>query len=246
MKISGSGRIPAGDYNDRISIDGSGTLDGNVRCLGFSSEGSTHCTGSLECAEEIRSSGAICIEGNTVSSALSVTGSARVTGDLIVQNATRAAGSLVINGNVKSGRLFCAGYLQADNGVETQEFRMDGQVKCNGSIKADVVDIALDRIAKSAVDAISCKEIRVYRKHVSENGKRKNRRSLFAKIRSKKIRLTVSDTVEGDVVALECVKAPKVVGRVVTIGAGCQVDVVQYRETCEVNPHAKVGRCEKV
>ncbi|MBR5123522.1 MAG: hypothetical protein IKU90_00195 [Clostridia bacterium] len=246
MKVSGNGHIPAGDYNDRISINGSCTLDGNVRCLGFSSKGSTHCTGSLECAEEIRSSGSIHIEGNAVANTLSVAGTTQVAGDLVIQNTTAAAGALVVNGIVKSGRLSCAGRVQAVHGIETQEFSMAGQVKCDGSIKADVVDIALDRIAKSAVNAVSCKEIRVYRKRTVGKGKRKKRRPLFANIRSKKVRLTVSDAVEGDVVALECVKAPKVVGRVVTIGAGCRIDLVQYRETCEVNPRAKVGRCEKI
>ena len=32
MHISGSGHIPAGEYNDKISVSGSGRLDGNIRC----------------------------------------------------------------------------------------------------------------------------------------------------------------------------------------------------------------------
>ena len=58
--------------------------------------------------------------------------------------------------------------------------------------------------------------------------------------------LTVEELIEGDVVAIECVRAPKVVGRVVAIGAGCNIDLVQYSEEIEVHPDAKVGKCEKV
>ena len=36
MHISGSGHIPAGEYNDKVSVSGSGMLDGNVRCTAFS------------------------------------------------------------------------------------------------------------------------------------------------------------------------------------------------------------------
>ena len=36
MHISGSGHIPAGEYNDKISVSGSGSLDGNIRCTAFS------------------------------------------------------------------------------------------------------------------------------------------------------------------------------------------------------------------
>ena len=58
--------------------------------------------------------------------------------------------------------------------------------------------------------------------------------------------LTVGELVEGDVVALECVKVPTVVGRVVAIGVGCEIDLVQYSEEVEIDPDAKVGRCEKI
>ena len=58
--------------------------------------------------------------------------------------------------------------------------------------------------------------------------------------------VSVSGSVEGDDIALEGVTCPRVTGRVVAIGAGCHVDLVQYSEKIEVSPDAKVGRTEQI
>ena len=56
----------------------------------------------------------------------------------------------------------------------------------------------------------------------------------------------VKNSVEGDDIALEGVTAPRVSGRVVAIGEGCEIDLVQYSEQVEISPEAKVGRTEKI
>jgi hypothetical protein len=58
--------------------------------------------------------------------------------------------------------------------------------------------------------------------------------------------VSVSGSVEGDDIALEGVTCPRVTGRIVAIGAGCHVDLVQYSEKIEVSPDAKVGRTEQI
>ena len=56
----------------------------------------------------------------------------------------------------------------------------------------------------------------------------------------------VKNSVEGDDIALEGVTVPRVSGRVVAIGEGCEIDLVQYSEQVEISPEAKVGRTEKI
>ena len=63
MHISCSGHIPAGEYNDKISVSGSGKLDGNVRCTSLSCSGSVHGTGYVQCSEDVRVSGSCHIDG---------------------------------------------------------------------------------------------------------------------------------------------------------------------------------------
>jgi hypothetical protein len=56
----------------------------------------------------------------------------------------------------------------------------------------------------------------------------------------------ISESIEGDVIALENVKAPLVIGRIVAIGAGCEIGLVQYSEAIEIDPDAKVEKQEKI
>ena len=65
MKVSGSGSIPGGEY-ENVRISGSGKCHGNIKCISFHASGSAHCAGSVECTEEFHVSGS----GHIISSYL--------------------------------------------------------------------------------------------------------------------------------------------------------------------------------
>ena len=159
-------------------------------------------------------------------------------------NALASVTSAKVGGEIKSGAVHSAGSLKVEKGIEAEEFRAAGAIDCGGLLNAETVDISMDGRAHSRVGSIGGGEIRVYLRK-SEKPK-KRRLPLFSRLVNGGSDLTVSELVEGDVVALECVKVPTVVGRVVAIGAGCEIDLVQYSEECEVDPDAQVGRCEKI
>ena len=245
MHISGSGHIPAGDYKDKISISGSGRLDGNVRCIAFSASGSAHCVGDLACTEDIRVSGSGHFGGSVTAASLSVSGSAHIGGDLTIKEIVRVSGSVKVDGEIKSGAVHSAGVLKVEKGIEAEEFRAEGAIDCGGLLNAETVDISMDGRAHSRVGSIGGGEIRVYLRKSEKSPKR--RLPLFSRlVNGGSSDLTVSELVEGDVIALEGVKAPTVVGRVVAIGAGCEIGLVQYTEECEIHPDAKVEHCEKI
>ena len=58
--------------------------------------------------------------------------------------------------------------------------------------------------------------------------------------------VSVVTSIEGDEIALEGVSCPRVTGRIVAIERGCNIELVQYSETVEISPDAKVGRTEKI
>ena len=245
MHISGSGHIPAGDYKDKISISGSGRLDGNVRCIAFSASGSAHCVGDLACTEDIRVSGSGHFGGSVTAASLSVSGSAHIGGDLTIKEIVRVSGSVKVDGEIKSGAVHSAGVLKVEKGIEAEEFRAEGAIDCGGLLNAETVDISMDGRAHRRVGSIGGGEIRVYLRKSEKSPKR--RLPLFSRlVNGGSSDLTVSELVEGDVIALEGVKAPTVVGRVVAIGAGCEIGLVQYTEECEIHPDAKVEHCEKI
>ena len=245
MHISGSGHIPAGDYKDKISISGSGRLDGNVRCIAFSASGSAHCVGDLACTEDIRVSGSGHFGGSVTAASLSVSGSAHIGGDLTIKEIVRVSGSVKVDGEIKSGAVHSAGVLKVEKGIEAEEFRAEGAIDCVGLLNAETVDISMDGRAHSRVGSVGGGEIRVYLRKSEKSPKR--RLPLFSRlVNGGSSDLTVSELVEGDVIALEGVKAPTVVGRVVAIGVGCEIGLVQYTEECEIHPDARVEHCEKI
>ena len=112
MHISGSGHIPAGEYNDKISVSGSGRLDGNVHCTAFSVAGSAHCAGSLTCTEDVRVSGSVHMDEGVTAASLSVSGSAHIGGDLTIKEIVRVSGSVKVDGEIKSGAVHSAGVVK--------------------------------------------------------------------------------------------------------------------------------------
>ena len=47
MNISGSGHIAAGEYNEKISVSGSGKIDGNIRCNALVCSGAVKAQGRI-------------------------------------------------------------------------------------------------------------------------------------------------------------------------------------------------------
>ncbi len=189
MNISGSGHIPAGEYNEKVSISGSGKIDGNLRCLGLSCSGSVHGIGEIECAEVV-----------------------------------------------------CSGGADVGGGIEAESFRSAGRVVCGGLLNAEKIDISLDGIG-SRIGSIGGSDVRI---HCERTAKKITRMPLFAKlVGGVGGNLTVDEWIEGDTVAVEFVHAPKVVGRVVAIGADCECSTARRSKSTPTQRWAPARRFNK-
>ena len=73
MKISGSGVIGAGEY-DNVRISGSGKVHGPIRCKSFSASGAVDGNDSIECAEAFRVSGSGSFDGSIKAGCIGVAG----------------------------------------------------------------------------------------------------------------------------------------------------------------------------
>ncbi len=243
MNISGSGSIAAGDYNEKVSISGSGRIDGNLRCVAFSCSGSAKSSGYIACSDDVHISGSCKVEKDMSAKSIHVSGAASVGGSITVQDDLKISGGAKCRGDIKCAVLRCSGSVDIGGEVEAEEARISGRITCSGLLNAEKVDISLDG-SGSKVGAIGGSEIKIY------SGKSKNsvsRMPLLAKIvGAASGSLTVDECIEGDIVAIECVSSPKVVGRIVAIGQGCDVELVQYSEEIEISPDAKVARQEKI
>ena len=244
MNISGSGHVSAGEHNEKISISGSGRIDGNVRCIALHCSGSAKGVGNIECAEDMRVSGSAHFDKNLSADIISISGSVKIGGDVNARTAIKVSGSFGCGGSLKSSLLSCSGSVDIGGEAEADEIRISGKVNCVGLLNAEKVEIRMDGFnANSRIGSIGGSEIKI---HNDRKGDRLSRMPLLTKLVGTGSRVIVDELVEGDIVAIECVKAPRVVGRVVAIGADCEIDLVQYSEEIEIHPDANIGKCERV
>ncbi len=246
MKISGSAQVAAGEY-DNIRISGSGRICGRVRCTSF------HCSGSahgdvLECTEEFKVSGS-CGFDRLTAKEMSVSGSIRCGGDVAVNECFKCSGSADIGGSLKCGQVSVSGGASVDGDIEAESVSVKGGIDCKGLINSENITIELARnmtigsiggsvidITRRSTDPSGDIEVRFWGVSVHIGGKEAKRKGT----------LNVKNYIEGDRINLEWVRAPRVSGRAVVIGEGCEIELVQYSETIEVSPEAKVGRSEKI
>ncbi len=240
MRISGSGKIALGEYNN-VSVSGSGHLIGKVRCVSFSSSGSSRGD-DIECTEKFKVSGSSHFSGNIEASDVKVSGSLHCDGDIIANESFSTSGSAKCGKNIKCELLTVSGSLKVEGDIESESVKIYGIVNCEGLLNAENIEIKFDRgmnigsIGGSKIVIVSEKAINVFQ-----------RLPLFSSLAKSATKgVNVNSSIEGDEVALEYVTCPRVTGRVVAIGQGCNIDLVQYSEDIEISPDAKVAKTEKI
>jgi cytoskeletal protein CcmA (bactofilin family) len=239
MRISGSGKVHAGEYN-HISISGSGSLVGAVRCATFSSSGASHGE-NIECADTFKVSGASSFSGMVKANYVGVSGSFSC-GDLVADEKLSVSGNAKCKENVKGNLLSVSGALNVGGDVEGEKVKVKGILNCGGLLNAEDIEIEFER--NMEIGSIGGSKIVIYPKNSIKPVKR---RPLFsALIKRTNNGVSVTTSIEGDEIALEGVTCPRVTGRIVAIERGCNIDLVQYSETVEISPDAKVGRTEKI
>ena len=237
FKISGSGQIGAGDYDD-VKISGSGKACGFIRCHDFQVSGSAKSDDGVSCTGEFRVSGSCKVEKNIEAVSVKISGAAKCGGMIVAQEDLKVSGSCHC-ASVKCGQLKLSGGAEITGDIEAEKVEISGRVTCGGLLNAEEIRIAA---AGSEIGSIGGTRITVS----SERRDGILRLPLLSALIGKAEAVTVRQSIEGDTIGLENVRTPRVSGRVVAIGEDCEIDLVQYSEEIEISPKAKVGRTEKI
>lgn len=238
MNIAGSGVIPAGDYNEAISISGSGKIAGNVRCTALTMSGSADSAGDVVCDGMVRALGSAHLKGALKAAELRASGSLRLEGDCDVLREVRTAGTAHFGGRVKCTRFAGAGSVHLEKGAEAEEIHAEGHIRSNDLLNAERIELRLHD-AFSRVASIGGSEICVKCT--------KTPSLLMILFRGRKAgTLEVAESIEGEKIRLENTTAPLVVGDTVTIGKGCTIGLVQYKTALDIHPEARVEKSEKL
>ena len=129
-----------------------------------------------------------------------------------------------------SGGLHVAGDLEADS------LRTTGALEVGGMINADRVDIQVS-VTGSKAGAIGGAEVRVTQSAPA---------GVLSSILKPAPGMLLCESIEGDQVDVTAVKAHVVRGSRVVIRGGCDIDQVEYTDTCTIDGEARVGNCVKL
>ena len=139
------------------------------------------------------------------------------------------SGSSSFTENIKAKDLRVYGSLKVGGDMEAENAKIVGGFHCKGLLNAENITLQADTLM--SVGSIGGSNIFTKRKAVSFTMGR---------------RVVVETCIEGDNLNLSYVTCPRVTGRVVVIGKGCKIDLVQYSEEIKIHRKAKIGKVEKI
>lgn len=214
MRIAGAGTMSGGVYGN-VTITGAGTVRGDVDALGFKVSGAADVIGNLK-ATGVTVAGTATFDGNVDGGTVVVKGTADVRG-YVKGDSLKVLGTASIDGPVTVQRVEIRGTMKIGGDVEAEVFDARGVFSVGGLLNAGTITIQL----YGGADArdIGGETIDV----------REGRPWAFLPFFGE--RNLTADTIEGDTVYLENTRAKVVRGANVTIGAACQIDLVEYTGT---------------
>jgi len=212
-----------------LKLSGSGVVPAGEYDL-VSLSGAVVLSGDIKC-RAFSASGSLKGEKIECANDVMISGAVKLTKDISAEKIT-VSGSFAC-GSVKCQNVSVKGAVTVDGDLGADEsVVLSGAVFCRGPVFADRVSIVFD--TQTQIDGIRGVSVSV------------------APARIKKLipplikNACVATAVEGDDVSLAYVTCPRVAGKHVVIGKGCEIDLVQYSETVEISRDAKVGKIEKI
>jgi cytoskeletal protein CcmA (bactofilin family) len=230
LLINGFGSSNGGSFH-AVTINGKGTVTGDVECAELDFNGSGSITGDIV-VNHARINGHGKINGNMESQVLSVEGEAGVTGNLRVKK-LKVSGKVKVGGKIKGEEIKIKGRLTVGEDCEAEMFKAESQFTIGGLLNADLIDITL--FADCHAKEIGGQTILI-----------KQKNSLLGFFKPFVRTQLSTECIEGDKIEIENTKAGMVRGNQVVIGANCEIEVVEYSGEFTMDKNSIVKDIRKI
>jgi cytoskeletal protein CcmA (bactofilin family) len=216
LSINGMGSSDGGSF-DKVSVNGKGTVNGNIECRIFDCNGSGQFNGDVLSSEKAKINGNAAIAGSFAGVTLSIDGSAGFSGDVAVSDEMKVNGKARIGGRLASRKVLVNGRLTAGGGIETEEFKSEGQFIIGSHLAAGSIEASI--IGECKVQEMRGRSILIKQK--KDNPLRGLLQSFFPS------RLEAA-LIEGEEIHLEHTNVKMVRGHHIVIGENASADFVEY------------------
>lgn len=238
LKIAGEGTASGGFYNNVI-VSGKADINGDFDCIDFRISGACDVNGNLK-SKTGKISGEIKIKGNLEAEEFKISGSSNIQGDVAVKK-IKIQGGTNIGGNISSEEVSLFGEIKVKGDCNAEVFISKGAFTIDGLLNAGELNIVL--YSKSKVSEIGGEKITI-KKGITSKIK-KIIKSIFLPSDFFDGKL-YTESIEGDDIYLEDTKAKVVRGNNVTIGEGCEIELVEYKDTFKQLGSCRVLENKKV
>lgn len=235
LKISGAGSGIGGSYNE-VKISGAGSINGDVDCKLLKISGAGEIKGNVK-AEDVHVSGAGEVKGNLECDNAEISGSCEVKGDVKCKF-IRISGGSEVKGGIKADEIEISGAVEIKDDCEAENFKASGAFEIGGLLNADNIDISMRGFC--SVAEIGGEKISIRTGEVLLNIGR-ILSGVFSTRRGMKCSI-----IEGDDIYLEDTRAKIVRGNNVTIGKGCEIELVEYKNEINIYDDRSVKETKKV
>jgi cytoskeletal protein CcmA (bactofilin family) len=208
---------------------------GDLTCDFFQISGSGSVEGNLDTVEG-RISGSGVVEGDLRAGKLKISGSGKIMGSVNADELT-VSGSASVQKSVGAQNVRIEGSAKIGQDCSAESFEADGGFEIGGLFSADEVKIRIYGMKSKA------REIGGGRITVALGPALGFIKSLVAGFMNPVLEV---DTIEGDEIVLENTSARVVRGNSVTIGSGCDIGTVEYKDYYTKTIDSTVGTQTKL
>lgn len=254
LKIYGSGSSSGGEYN-KVRIMGEGRINGDIECTDLKINGEGTIDGNLKATNNVNILGEGGLGGNVDCTDFKVNGEGDIDGNLKAEGTVTVRGETEIRGNLKAQKVKVQGELEVKGELFADEAKITGNINtskdCNAEIFTVEGGLTIDGLLNADIVKINlywpCK---VHEIGGSEITVKKSGKLSFLGLKNMVMpdgenELT-ADIIEGDEVYLENTKAKVVRGTNVTIGSGCKIEMVEYKNNFKQDEKSEIGTNKKI
>jgi cytoskeletal protein CcmA (bactofilin family) len=238
LNLTGNGTAAGGIYNN-VKIIGEETINSDLDCIDLKLVGTCEFRGNVK-ARTAKLTGTADIKGNLEVEEFTVIGNINIDNDAVVKE-FKIYGESIVKGNASVEKANIFGFLDISGECNTENFIAKGPFKIGGLLNAGNIDIEMH--CKCHIKEIGGERISIRR---GTDVLIKKIIKSFYMPKDFYLGQLVTDTIEGDDIYLEYTKARVVRGNNIEIGPGCEIDLVEYKNTFKQHEASSVGNKRKV
>lgn len=239
IKISGSFKTQDAEHGDM-------NVSGVYKAMGTCKARNVRCSGTIKVlshmeAEDMTISGICKVEDSLQANDISCSGILKATKGFKL-NKIKVSGICKTDGDISAKVIKCSGVMKGQNTISAESIRVSGCIKACDIESEDIkltgeFNISNMLNANTITIEVEDRKTRSFCKNIGGEN---------VSIENKSLHKIIVDNIEANDISIENTKCKSVNGNNIIIGKGCEIDIIEYKDSIEIHDKAKVKEVKKL